>query len=306
MAITLERNTIYFRFASGSLVEKVEFHGRDIAIGDLKQQIADRKNLNRIDLVLEDEATGDVYSKDGALVPRNTILIVKRTPPQSKKTGAVVDLAATEKAVVWDKSSLLALQNSSLLPAKRKPCPKEYLCPVCRRLFDNPSIARCCGRSACQRCFDSHEGDTCVIDGCNCPLCGRPWTEVTTPVPNRNLAQSVASLDLNYFEVPGEARKPAAEGGERAPEGAEKTVRVENVHELVMPAGTFGEQSVTLKPCALTPEQFYMWQQSIGDCDRSSSEESHKKGKAKKKKSKKAKAELEAVDARKKEKRRRT
>mmetsp|Transcript_65342 Transcript_65342/g.121808 ORF Transcript_65342/g.121808 Transcript_65342/m.121808 type:complete len:307 (-) Transcript_65342:82-1002(-) len=306
MAITLEKNTVFFRFASGSAVEKVDFHGRDIAIGDLKQAIADQKNLNRIDLVLENEATGEVYSKDGALVPRNTILIVKRTPPQSKKAGPVVDLDATQRAVVWDKSSMLALQNTSLVPAKKKPCPREYLCPVCHRLFQNPSIARCCGRSACQKCFDSNEGDTCIIDGCNCPLCGRTWTEQTTPVPNRNLAQSVAALDLSYFEVPGDSRKPPSEGGAQTTAGLQTAEQVDKLHELVMPAGTFGEQTVTLKPCALTPEQFYMWQQSLGDHDCSSSDESRKKGKSKKKKAKKAKAELEAVDVRKKEKRRRS
>ncbi|CAE8722389.1 unnamed protein product, partial [Polarella glacialis] len=74
-------------------------------------------------------------------------------------------------------------------PEKRAACPPEYLCPLCRKIFDKPSISRCCGRSACSKCFEERRSDSCA-------LCSKQWDIEQPPVPNLRLAEIVGSLDL--------------------------------------------------------------------------------------------------------------
>merc|ERR1712106_280300 len=93
-------------------------------------------------------------------------------------------------------------------PIKRVACPPEYLCPLCKGMYDNPCIARCCGRSACFNCFEVQP------DEVYCPLCSKAFTDDNTPIPNRSLFETVESLNLDYFDVPGNKVPQSVEGPE--------------------------------------------------------------------------------------------
>jgi len=92
------------------------------------------------------------------MIPRNTIITVRRTPPLNSKKPAVLEIASSE---LWKEVSTKGEKAGAgdkdvdidKKPVKRRSCPPEYLCPICRDIYVDPCIARCCGRSACSRCF---------------------------------------------------------------------------------------------------------------------------------------------------------
>jgi len=284
----LDRNSVFFRFASeGNVVEKVEFSGHEIAVGDLKQAIAERKSLPKFDLVLVNEATNEVYERDGAMLLRNVRVTVRRTPLQNSRKSAVVTLDGED---VWDKIQEKPSEKQEariVEPIQRRACPAAYLCPLCCNIFKNPSIARCCGRSACSTCFADGNGDSC-------PLCSKQWVEETKPIHNPRLADSVASLNLEYFILPKDAatKVESSEPHERGlqPVSAGPPVLSPSVAGpgLVptaappsqppwLPPGLL-PPGATLRPCMLTPEQFHAWQRSLKrDCDASSNESERRK-----------------------------
>uniref|UniRef100_A0A7S2DD23 RING-type domain-containing protein n=1 Tax=Alexandrium andersonii TaxID=327968 RepID=A0A7S2DD23_9DINO len=235
------------------------------------------------------------------MLSKNVSVTVRRTPPQNSKKPSVLHLESTD---VWSSmpAPVETKKEETPAPARRRSlCPPEYLCPLCADIFDDPEIARCCGRSACRRCFKQRQGDAC-------PLCTRPWAEETTPIRNPRLADSVASLDLEYFILPSELRGRSPSPGdvkkEESTEGlgeegaaAPITAQPASVVATGLPAaavnsppGAFGPPApgpsaptflgpppalppgVTVRPCMLTPEQFHAWQQSIRrDADSESS-----------------------------------
>lgn len=282
----MDKNSIFFRFASeGNAVEKVDFHGREIAVGDLRQQIADMKRLSKLDLVIVNEATNEVYLRDGIMLSRNMSVTVRRTPVHSSRKPAVVHVENTDVWArhVYSQESSAANKKPEAHPFQQRPCPPEYLCPLCEDLFDDPSIARCCGRSACSACFSSRQGE-------NCPLCSRPKSE-DTHIPNPRLGDIIASLNVDYFEMLGPRGRqrqtnqvigPGGTGG-RMSSGQVQAVPVDHHNgrapgttvastagpplSLVAsgPPGHFGVPlpGVTIRPCMLTPEQFHAWQHSL-------------------------------------------
>lgn len=209
-----------------------------------------------------------------------------------------------------------------MVPIQRVACPAEYLCPLCKEMYDNPCIARCCGRSACFNCFEVQ------LDETRCPLCSKLVTNETTPIPNRILFDTVASLNLDYFDLPGgkvpqsvkgpevvdldsePEEQPAAPGApspQAAPAAATFTVtpgpglpppellaRAWSGDLLPVPpcspppfptAGPPGMQA-----CMLSAEQFHSWQQSLqNDSGSESSSSSARRRKKKRKKEKKEK-----------------
>jgi len=104
-----------------------------------------------------------------------------------------------EGANIWSNLEKVkpAKKKKPAAPIKRVACPPEYLCPLCKEMYDNPCIARCCGRSACFNCFEVQP------DEVHCPLCKKPFSDETTPIPNPKLFDTVASLNLEYFDLPG-------------------------------------------------------------------------------------------------------
>eukprot|EP00419_Tripos_fusus_P089314 CAMPEP_0172843040 /NCGR_PEP_ID=MMETSP1075-20121228/31174_1 /TAXON_ID=2916 /ORGANISM="Ceratium fusus, Strain PA161109" /LENGTH=310 /DNA_ID=CAMNT_0013687251 /DNA_START=80 /DNA_END=1012 /DNA_ORIENTATION=+ len=292
----LDRNSVFFRFASeGNVVEKVEFSGREIAVGDLKQAIAERKSLPKFDLVLVNEATNEVYERDGAMLLRNVRVTVRRTPLQSSRKPALVTIDGED---VWDKMQEQSGDKQEARrdePIQRRACPAAYLCPLCCNIFKNPSIARCCGRSACSTCFADSTSDSC-------PLCSKPWVEETKPIHNPRLADSVASLNLEYFVLPKEAALKVEESSQPQdislqPTSAAAPVLSPRVAgpELVPAAAPVSQPpwlppgllppGATLRPCMLTPEQFHNWQQSQ-KCDRDTSSSESERRKLRRRKSK--------------------
>jgi len=145
-------------------------------------------------LVLSNAYTNETYTRDGTLLPKNITINVKRTPVQSIKKPTLF----MEGANIWSdvtKAKVVKKKRKPAAPIQRSACPPEYLCPLCSEVYDNPCIAICCGRSACFSCFEVHPGKLC-------PLCGKPF-DASSTVPNPKLADSVASLNMDYFVLPG-------------------------------------------------------------------------------------------------------
>ncbi|CAJ1336895.1 unnamed protein product [Effrenium voratum] len=270
----LDKNVVYFRFAhEGQALEKVEFYGKEIAVGDLRHTIAEMKKLPKVDLQIMNETTGEVYARDGHLLHRNVIVTVRRTPVQTQKRAQVLNLEGADIFAPVKKAKKAAKVVEPEVPEQKAPCPPEYLCPVCRGLFEDPAIARCCGRSACAVCFKEHSSGFC-------PLCSRE--EEQKPLPNPRLAEIIGSLNLDYFELPSVtvARQAAARGADlsakkaaaKAPVAAAtpSPPQAQAVPVASVPmsqAGPFdavspspAQAGVTYVPCMLSPEQFHAWQ----------------------------------------------
>eukprot|EP00913_Durusdinium_trenchii_P031625 g29615.t1 len=93
----LDKNAVYFKFAhEGHALEKVEFYGKEIAVGDLRHSIAEMKKLPKVDLQILNESTGEVYARDGHLLSRNIIVTVRRTPIQTQKKPSVLNLEGAD------------------------------------------------------------------------------------------------------------------------------------------------------------------------------------------------------------------
>ncbi|CAK9089289.1 unnamed protein product [Durusdinium trenchii] len=204
----LDKNAVYFKFAhEGHALEKVEFYGKEIAVGDLRHSIAEMKKLPKVDLQILNESTGEVYARDGHLLSRNIIVTVRRTPIQTQKKPSVLNLEGADLFAPVRKKARVVKKVEPEVPEQKAPCPPEYLCPLCRGIFENPGIARCCGRSACFSCFEEKSDGTC-------PLCTRQLLEEEKPLPNPRLAEIVASLNLDFFQLPQKtvARQAAGRG----------------------------------------------------------------------------------------------
>lgn len=257
-----ERNWVFFRFFSDATLDRFEFHGREISIGDLKQGIAEKKDLPRFDLVLVNEATNVEYTRDGAMLPRNTSVIVRRTPPQNPKKHAVVHLVATD---IWSQEAVIDIpdddEDQKKAPIVKRPIHPEYLCSLCQNLYVKPRIAKCCGRSACEACFEPH---------LECPLCQQEWDmgHLEETVPNQQLAGTVAKLNMDYFELPGEAKPLLALEDGVKPEGAKLELKNEpSVSSTASAAASSCPPALDHAPIPearmLPPEEFYAWQQAL-------------------------------------------
>lgn len=202
----VDKNSVYFRFSSeGKEVQKIEFYGKEIAVGDLKQAIADKLTLPKLDLQLVNEATNEVYKKDGKMLPRNIVVTIRRCPLQKSKRPSVVHV---ENVDVWDNMALKeeAASKAAMRDGRieKHNIPEAYLCPLCRDLFSDPHIALCCGRSACKQCLrqqtPSGGREASAESVASCPICGAACTNAA--VPNPRLAATVSSLNLDYFVLP--------------------------------------------------------------------------------------------------------
>jgi E3 ubiquitin-protein ligase RBBP6 len=76
-------SVIYFKLKNAIQQQHVNFDGSVIQIGDVKRLIATKQGLGpdgSLELTLSDPNTGDEYADDGKVIPRNTLVLVKRTP----------------------------------------------------------------------------------------------------------------------------------------------------------------------------------------------------------------------------------
>ncbi|CAE7625820.1 unnamed protein product [Symbiodinium sp. CCMP2592] len=186
---------VYYRFAHKSQVlEKIEFYGKEIAIGDLRHTIAEKQKLPKVDLQILNESTGEVYTRDGHLLRPNVIVTVRRTPIQTQKKPAVLNLEGADILSRVKRAKIAPQPKPEPVPEEKAPCPPEYLCSLCTGLFEPwPDLhgkerkIRSCDLSMSS--FRQDFGDL------------KPQADVR-PLPNPRLADIIASLNLDFFELP--------------------------------------------------------------------------------------------------------
>ena len=146
---------IYFKLKNAIQQQSVTFDGSVIQIGDVKRLVAERQGLGAEgyqEITLYDPNTGNEYDDDSKVIPRNTLVEVKRTPaatfaPLTSNPGGVVVEDEPVPMVQDDESQ--ALQNLMQGTAStwqrevrqgamkgrggrgRGAVPAEYRCPRC-------------------------------------------------------------------------------------------------------------------------------------------------------------------------------
>jgi len=76
-------SVIYYKLKNAIQQQQVSFEGSVIQIGDVKRLVAEKQGLGSEgahELNLYDPNTGEEYADDGKVVPRNTLVEVKRRP----------------------------------------------------------------------------------------------------------------------------------------------------------------------------------------------------------------------------------
>jgi len=74
---------LYYKLKNAIEQQSVTFDGSVIQIGDVKRLVAEKQGLGPNgyqEITLYDPNTGTEYDDDGKVVPRNTLVEVKRTP----------------------------------------------------------------------------------------------------------------------------------------------------------------------------------------------------------------------------------
>ncbi|XP_069722204.1 E3 ubiquitin-protein ligase RBBP6-like [Phaenicophaeus curvirostris] len=81
---------VHYKFFSRLNYDTVTFSGLDISLGDLKRQIMSREKLkaSRSDLQVSNAQTGEEYTDENTLVPRNSSVIVRRIPAGGVKAAS--------------------------------------------------------------------------------------------------------------------------------------------------------------------------------------------------------------------------
>ena len=96
-------SSVRYRFKNAVSEDTVSFDGAVIQIGDVKRLIALKRGLGAegaAELTLFDPSTNEEYADDSKVIPRNSLVLVKRTPAtkfkplQSAAGGATAQLAA--------------------------------------------------------------------------------------------------------------------------------------------------------------------------------------------------------------------
>lgn len=80
------------------------------------------------------------------------------------------------------------------LERKLQEIPKEFICPICKKIMSNASMAPCCTESACDDCFRS------ILIEKNefiCPLCSQPLTPDQL-LPNKALRRGIEKLQSGF------------------------------------------------------------------------------------------------------------
>jgi hypothetical protein len=76
-------SVIYYKLKSAIQQHHINFDGSVIQIGDVKRLVAQKQGLGpdgALELTLFDSNTGEEYADDNKVIPRNTLVLVKRTP----------------------------------------------------------------------------------------------------------------------------------------------------------------------------------------------------------------------------------
>ncbi|WPT14337.1 E3 ubiquitin ligase PQT3-like [Picochlorum sp. SENEW3] len=147
---------LYFKLKNAIEQQSVTFDGSVIQIGDVKRLVAEKQGLGPDgyqEITLYDPNTGTEYDDDGKVVPRNTLVEVKRTPaatfaPLGSAAAGVVDKKQEEQGGTMGEDESQALQNLMQGTAStwqkevrqgvargrgrgKGTVPAEYRCPRC-------------------------------------------------------------------------------------------------------------------------------------------------------------------------------
>ncbi|KAJ3089034.1 E3 ubiquitin-protein ligase rbbp6 [Quaeritorhiza haematococci] len=80
-------SVVYYKFKSAKDYDTATFDGLGISVFDLKREIMTAKKLGKgtdFDLVVANAQTNEAYNDDMYVIPRNTQILVSRTPPAGK------------------------------------------------------------------------------------------------------------------------------------------------------------------------------------------------------------------------------
>lgn len=89
---------VHYKFSSKLNYDTVTFDGLHITLSDLKRQIMGREKLKAADcdLQITNAQTKEEYTDDGALIPKNSSVIIRRIP--------IGGVKATSKTFIIDRS----------------------------------------------------------------------------------------------------------------------------------------------------------------------------------------------------------
>ena len=106
---------LYYKLKNAIEQQSVTFDGSVIQIGDVKRLVAEKQGLGPDgyqEITLYDPNTGTEYDDDGKVVPRNTLVEVKRTPAA---TFAPLGSAGVEKKEEEEKAGTMGEDESQAL-----------------------------------------------------------------------------------------------------------------------------------------------------------------------------------------------
>ena len=92
-------SVIYFKLKNAIQQHHVNFDGSVIQIGDVKRLVAQKQGLGpdgATELTLFDSNTNEEYADDGKVIPRNTLVLVKRAPAAKFKPLVAGEVAAAQ------------------------------------------------------------------------------------------------------------------------------------------------------------------------------------------------------------------
>jgi hypothetical protein len=110
-------SVIYYKLKNAIQQHQVHFEGSVISIGDVKRLIAQKQGLGpdgALELTLSDPNTHDEYSDEAKVIPRNTLVLVKRAPATKLKPllgGGGDSTAAASQQQQQTSSSQAAAHN---------------------------------------------------------------------------------------------------------------------------------------------------------------------------------------------------
>ncbi|ELK37940.1 E3 ubiquitin-protein ligase RBBP6 [Myotis davidii] len=106
---------VHYKFASRINYAIATFDGRHISLRDLKKQIMGREKLTaaKYDLQITNAQTKEEYTDDGALIPKNVSVIVRRIPIGGVKSTSKADAIRSTEPVMGT-STLTDVASASI------------------------------------------------------------------------------------------------------------------------------------------------------------------------------------------------
>ncbi|KAF4757528.1 hypothetical protein FOZ63_007584, partial [Perkinsus olseni] len=213
------QNVVYFKFKHQNTLDKISFNAADIAVGELKLLIAEKKECDARDLQLyemdqsttENAASGEpgkLYDYDGELIPANATLLVTRKPSVGRQSrGVKVKGNIVVEHARYFKKTAEEVENDSSSPDSSSPAssriarvPDTCICPLCNNLMlapeHTPLLLPCCGGTVCKCCLT----DTCplnYVEACRLTRYGEKEGE-KKPVEHKIVAAQLASVLHSY------------------------------------------------------------------------------------------------------------